>query len=136
MKAIKLYPEYYKKQQEYGSFYGPSDYQPIISSLGRILIQVDDDDYQGDSRVLLEKDGKYGLLIFGWGSCSGCDALQACENMHDIQILIDNLSDSVKWFDSLLSLKRYINEKDWELEYSWHARETREFIESALNYHP
>lgn len=54
------------------------DYKPIVNSFGKIIIQVNDGDYQEDSYILLEDDGRYGYLSFGWGSCSGCDALQAC----------------------------------------------------------
>lgn len=134
--AKELYPEYWKDEQERGSFYGPGDYQPIINEIGNVLIQVDDNDYQGDSRVLYEKDGKYGFLIFGWGSCSGCDSLQACQNTKGIQELIDGLVNDVKWFDSLSDLQKYFSEKDWELEYSWHAEETKDFIAKVLEYRP
>ena len=82
MKAETLYPNF---------SYCESDYQPIVDSFGNVLIQVDDADYQGDTRVLYEKDGKYGYLNFGWGSCSGCDALQACCNIEEIQELINSL---------------------------------------------
>jgi hypothetical protein len=132
--AKELYPDYWKEEQEDGSFYGPGNYQPIINEIGNVLVQVDDQDYQGDSRVLYEKDGKFGYLIFGWGSCSGCDALQGCSTVSDIQELIDKLSRSVVWYDSLAELKQYFNEKDWELEYCWHADETKEFITNVLNY--
>lgn len=36
-------------------------------------------DYQGDYAAIVEKDGKVGLTIIGYGSCSGCDALQAIQ---------------------------------------------------------
>ena len=132
--AKELYPEYWDEEQKEGSFFGPYDYDPIINEIGNVLIKIDDDDYQGDSRILYEKDGKYGFLIFGWGSCSGCDSLQRCENIKEIQDLIDELVNDVKWFDSLEELQDYFSEKDWELEYSWHDQETKEFIDQVLNY--
>ena len=132
--AKELYPEYWEEEQKYGRIYGPYDYQPIINEIGNVLIQVDDNDYQGDSRVLYEKDGKYGFLIFGWGSCSGCDSLQACNNTKDIQELIDRIVNDVKWFDSLEELQKYFSEKDWELEYCWHAEETKDFITKVLDF--
>lgn len=130
--AKELYPELDKAELEY--FYGPYDYQPIIDAIGNVLIQVDDNDYQGDSRILYEIDGKYGFLIFGWGSCSGCDALQACNTMGDIQQLIDSMVCDVKWFDSLQELQQYFRDKDWELEWSYHQEETQEFINKVLDY--
>jgi hypothetical protein len=130
MKAIELYPSC----NEYGYFSSPYEYQPIVDSFGTVLIQVDDNDYQGDSRVIYEKDGKYGYLNFGWGSCSGCDALQACDSYDDIESLISELENDIKWFDSLDDLKAYFTSKDWELDYSWHSDETKEFVKQVLEY--
>lgn len=132
--AKEIYPSYWEDQQKSGSFYGPGDYQPIIDEIGIVLVQVDDADYQGDTRVMYKKDNKYGYLIFGWGSCSGCDSLQACESIDEIQQLINDLVDKVKWFDSLDEIKSYFLTKDWGLEYSWHAEETKEFIQKVLEF--
>lgn len=132
--AKELYADYYREEKEDGYFYGPYDYQPILKEIGNILIQIDDDDYQGDSRILYEKKGKYGFLIFGWGSCSGCDALQSCSSIKEVQGLIDRLVNSVKWFDSLSELQKYFLEKDWELEYSWASDETKTFVARVMGY--
>jgi hypothetical protein len=132
--AKEIYPSYWEEEQKNGSFYGPGNYQPIIDELGNVLVQVDDNDYQGDSRILYEKDGKYGFLIFGWGSCSGCDSLQACGNIWEIQDLMENLETSIKWYDTIDELKQYFKDKDWDLEYSWHAEETKEFVDKVINY--
>lgn len=123
--AKTLYPDMDKEP-----FYGPSNYQPIIESFGEVVMQVDDDGYQGDSRVVLTKDGKYGLLIFGWGSCSGCDSLQACDTYAEIDSLIGGLRDDVKWYDSLEELQKYVAEKDWEIEFCY-GDETKRFIEGV-----
>ena len=57
-------------------FYGPGDYSPILLSFdAEIVLAADDQDYQGDSYVLYRRGDSFGVLIFGWGSCSGCDAL-------------------------------------------------------------
>ena len=127
MKPIsEVYPEHYKKEQKGGSFYGPYDYGPLLESLGHeILLKVDDDDYQGDSRVLMKNGNKYGILIFGWGSCSGCDELQDCKTMKDIENLRTKIANDIKWNDSKWQTIHYIENKDWELEYCWHAEETQ-----------
>lgn len=123
-KAIEIYED---------DKWGWDDYQPMLNSFGKILIQVDDDDYQGDSRLIYEKDGKYGYLQFGWGSCSGCDALQACDDLNDVQELMDSLNDRIKWFDSLDELQLYFKEKDWSLEYSWKQEEQKMFVNEVVN---
>jgi len=131
--AHELYPSYVEDEKN-GYFYGPGDYQPIIENLGTVLIQVDDQYYQGDTRVIYLKDNKYGYLNFGWGSCSGCDVLQGCGNMADIQELMDGMNESIKWFDSLADLKEYFKSKDWELEYSCNDEGQKEFIEQVMQY--
>lgn len=133
MKPIQeVYPEYAKDEQ-HGYFYGPGDYNPLLQSFGvEILLQVDDDDYQGDTRLILRDGDRYGLLIFGWGSCSGCDALQGCESMQEVDQLRQSLFDGIKW-DSLQGLLDYITNKDWELEYCWHHEETKEFVRQSID---
>lgn len=123
--AKELYPK-----SEWGDIYF-DDYQPILDAFGQIVIQVDDDDYQGDTRVLYRDRDNYGWLQFGWGSCSGCDALQACDTYADVQELIDDLQASIKWFDSPLKALVYFENHDWEGDYSWGA-EQREFVQKCI----
>ena len=110
------------------------DYQPMLENFGEILIQIDDKDYQGDSRVLLKNNNKYGILLFGWGSCSGCDSLQGCNSYEEIDDLIKDLYNDIIWFESLEDCKNWVKNRDWELQYSYHCDETKEFIEKVVNY--
>ena len=117
-----------------GRYFCESNYQPLLESLpGTIVIQVADDDYQGDSRVLYKNGDEYGILIFGWGSCSGCDSLQACESLEEISELRDSLDQSIVW-RSASELYEYVTAKDWELDWAWHADETKEFVEQSTQY--
>ena len=58
-------------EQAYGTnkdeyYYGVYDYQPMLAMMGDIVVQVDDNDYQGDSRLLFkDDDARYGFLRFG-----------------------------------------------------------------------
>lgn len=128
--AKELYPECF----EYGYFSAPCDYNPIISNIADVAIQVDDNDYQGDTRVLFWDHGEIGYLQFGWGSCSGCDALQACGSYKDIQDLMDDLVNQVQWFANPNNALEYFKERDWEGDYSWHADEQRQFIEKSISF--
>ena len=116
------------------NFYGPGDYSPILEDLGEIILQHDDHDYQGDSFVLYTRnvDGydQYGILIFGWGSCSGCDALQACDSYNEIDSLRNSLESSIQW-DSLKNTLRYLDEHDWAGDYTWGSSECRNFVLAA-----
>lgn len=104
------------------------DYQPMLDEFGNIVLQCDEDNYQGDSFIIYEKDGKYGYLTFGWGSCSGCDALQACDTIDEVQELMDGLYSDIIWFESLEALKGFFETKDWSLCYEWHIDEFKEFL--------
>lgn len=129
--AAMLYPDCAAEEKERGSFYGPCSYQPILDSFGKIILQKDDHGYSGDSRVLYQTEQGIGYLQFGWGSCSGCDVLQACDHISEIDTLISQLRDGIKWFASPAEALAYFNEHDWGGDYSWHADEQKEFIEQA-----
>lgn len=124
---IEAYPDLF----EYGDFWAPGDYSPLLESFEyEILLKVDDEDYQGDSRLIFRNGDQYGLLIFGWGSCSGCDMLQGCGSIEEMEELRATLHNDIKW-DSLEGLLNYINTKDWELDFCWHADETKKFLTQA-----
>ena len=131
MKPIK---EIYPPSSVFGDdyFYISSDYGPMLESMGyEIMLKVDDEDYQGDSRILFKNGNARGILIFGWGSCSGCDALQACESYEEVEELRDNLHRSIKWFDSAEDCLNHMETHDWELQFSWHCDEMKEFLTKA-----
>lgn len=104
------------------------DYQPMLNEFGHIVIQVDEQGWQGDSFLVYEKDGKYGYLSFGWGSCSGCDRLQACYTIDEVQKLMNELYADIKWFASLGELKGFFEAKDWPLCYEWNIHEFHKFL--------
>ena len=114
--------------------WGWSDYQPMLDAFGNIVVQIDDHDYQGDSRVLYDEAGRIGILIFGWGSCSGCDALQACDSIEEVQQLCDELQDDIKWFDDKNQALQWVLTHDWLGDYSWHQDETQTFIAKCVDY--
>ena len=114
--------------------WGWSDYQPMIDAFGNVAVQVDDQDYQGDTRVLYDNNGKIGHLVFGWGSCSGCDALQACDDYEELQELCNELENDIKWFDNKKEALEWFKAHDWEGDYSWHQEESRDFVKKAIAY--
>lgn len=115
-------------EELYGNESWYTSYSPMLEEFGEIIIRVDVDDYQGDSYLIYKDGNRYGYLCFGWGSCSGCDALQRCCSIIEVQELMDKLYNDIKWFDSKDSLKEYFNKKDWSLEWCWHYSEFRDFL--------
>lgn len=124
-----------KEIYEHDRFSRWYDYQPMLDEFGEILIQVDEEAYSGDSFLIYKNDNKYGLLVFGWGSCSGCDALQACDTIDEVQELMDGLYNDIIWFDSLQELKDYLSDdSSEELKWYYYSDIFKEFREKVLNY--
>lgn len=130
---MKTAKELYSSEQ-IEKFFGVWDYHPMLEEFGDILIEIDENGYQGDSFILYKNENKYGFLTYGWGSCSGCDALQACNNIEEVQELMDALYNSIQWFDSLKSVKSYFETRDWDLDWVGHTQEFKDFKREVLNY--
>lgn len=109
-------------------------YQPMVSSFGTIAIQVEDHDWQGDSRILYDDDGCIGFLMFGWGSCSGCDAFYGCNTFKEAEKLYNELKGSIKWFDSRKHALEWFNAHDWEGDYSGRDKNTKFFVRLCIEY--
>lgn len=104
MKPIKdVYPECDQESHLEGErwFRSPSDYMPLLCSLGDLVYKGDFGSYSGDSVVLYQKylptGPGWGFLVFGWGSCSGCDALQGCDSYQELETLREKLAGEIKW---------------------------------------
>jgi hypothetical protein len=96
------------------------NYEDLIGSFGIVLVQEDSDDYQGDTfALLLGDDKRLGFLVFGWGSCSGCDALQACNTNAEVAELRNELMDSIRWFESVYEAAQFFLNHDFAGD--WHA---------------
>lgn len=117
-----------------------SSYDEIVRAMAeKVLIESDDDDWQGDSYRLLQNGGEegqnYGILIFGWGSCSGCDMLQSCSTPQDYQELADKLWQGIRWFTDLESLARYLQTEDQETVHWYNENEAyQRFRQNILDY--
>ena len=111
---------------------GWSDYNPMLQSFGyKILVQKDQKSYSGDSWLLFKDNARYGYLCFGWGSCSGCDALQACKTLEEVDELRHSIHNSIQWFDTLAGCQEYI--KTCTENVHWYSGEEafEEFIEEV-----
>lgn len=60
---------------------------------------IGDDDYQGQMLIVLQCDGKYYVTTVGYGSCSRCDALQACDDGKDRWTILMHLLQKMVEFD-------------------------------------
>jgi hypothetical protein len=114
-----------------------SDYGPLLNALrGQIIIKIDDHDYQGDSYLLYngyDGNNHYGILIFGWGSCSGCDALLSCDTWEEVETLRKHLEASVKWGTKAETLA-YLKDHDWQGDALGRSAECEAFRAAAIAY--
>lgn len=88
--------------------------------------------YQGDWVAVLKDyeyymagEKAYGFLVYGYGSCSGCDSWQASRNAVERLEELSNMVDNIQWFSSLQSLKEYVALRD--NANSWYCNEGDEY---------
>lgn len=73
-------------------------YSEIVESWGyAIAAKARLGDYQGDHLYLLRDNDQYGLLTVGYGSCSGCDALEGCDTHEEVENLRASMHSSIQW---------------------------------------
>jgi len=83
--------------------------------------------YQGDLLMIVSKDYKFGILSTGYGSCAGCDPLQACRGPDEYAELAKSLYNNIIWKDPD-EIIDYLENKDWETEYYGRQEGLPEFI--------
>ena len=103
-------------------------YDCIAKQLGDVIHETRIGDYVGDYLYLLADDARRGFLVQGYGSCSGCDAWEACLSAKDAQDLIEYMYNSVHWEDSPDAMFRWIRDRDWKGQWTWHEEETCTFL--------
>lgn len=81
----------------YEYYSAPMGYDGIIATQGEILKDWIIGDYQGDYVYLVKNNDKYAFTVVGYGSCSGCDALEACENDEDFNRLKESIINDIVW---------------------------------------
>ena len=100
---------------------GYPDYQDLVESGGfQIMLWEESGHYQGDFfTVVKDKNGRYGYCVIGFGSCTGCDALdaampldydQADADWSDIVILRASIIEDFKFFTSKEDLASFIED--------------------------
>lgn len=99
--------------------------------------------YQGDHEVLLlDSGGRYGFLMIGYGSCSGCDLLEAIiphsytetQDWTEVDTFRNDLTGEIQWFDTAEDALTFLRSKiqgDVNSWYSW-DREINEVLEKFI----
>lgn len=99
------------------------------------VVRVDDpDDWSGARRLLVKRveggEWRYGFLVIGWGSCSGCDAMLDCSTWEELEELKEKVSGEIRWFDDYQSAEDYIVNHDWRGQwYGYNTKANQQFID-------
>lgn len=112
-----------------------TDYTPILNYFGDIIYRYDQPDYQGDTYAIIKnQDNKIGYICFGWGSCSGCDRLQGCNNYEELAELIETLENTIIWKNDPAEMLEWLNNRDWKGEFVWHNENLNIFLNNACEH--
>jgi hypothetical protein len=117
------------------------DYKELLEKRGHnILIWEDFGSYQGDYVALLDGSKGFGFVVIGYGSCSGCDALEAAESNWlnddgDSESRVSNLIDSIER-DIFWGTKQQILDRinDENLVEWWRTENNERGLETILDF--
>lgn len=110
-------------------------YETLVESTTKRVdwtINAGTNNYQGDLYLFGESNddaGYYYYVRIGYGSCSGCDALEACDTPEELISLRDEIKRSIIRFDTLKEFETYINDD----EAYWVDDDLRKFAELMKN---
>lgn len=99
------------------------------------IIEAGFQDYDGNYFFLgQDANSAFYFVVGGYGSCSFCDALQACEALEDFLELRDNIKRSIRKFDSAQEFEQWFNDR---AQTEWYPTEDAlDFIKQANSQFP
>jgi len=110
------------------------DYDELLESVNLDVdwtIKAQEYNYQGDYFYFGEYANRFYFVVIGYGSCSGCDALQACSTYTDMVDLRDDIKRDIREFDSLQEFKVWFDE---HVQNQWYdGSEVENFTELFKN---
>lgn len=75
----------------------PMGYDQIVATQGEVIKDWVIGHWQGDYVYLLKNKDLYSLVVVGYGSCTGCDALQSCNNDQEFNELYEDIIRRIVW---------------------------------------
>lgn len=94
-------------------YYIPPGYEAGLKEAGyEILAWETFGDWQGDYSLVLKNGNDFGFVVIGYGSCSGCDSMEACETEEEYKSLISSIVSSIFWGTKEEVLAKINNEHD------------------------
>lgn len=115
-----------------------SDYRTLLEErVGEILLWADFGYYQGDYVAIVGSKERMGFVVIGYGSCSGCDALEACgygdepDYQKNVDELMDSIVESIFW-GTPQEIAQRIEDKDY-IEW-WKSERNDEDLKRLLDF--
>lgn len=108
----------------------PMHYDDIVATQGEVIKDWVIGQWQGDYVYLLKNNDLYSIVIIGYGSCSGCDAWEACENDEEFEELKQSVLNRIVW-GSKQDIIDELNDKEMNRWYV-HDEEWKEVREEIL----
>lgn len=121
-------------QAEFKNHYDVTYERLVELGAGTVVVTEMIGDYQGDYHFLVKDGENYAHVVTGYGSCSGCDALQDCDDFAEIADLGNSICTGIIWRTREEILK-HIEEHD--AEGSWYGKEKEQwasFQQEVRNY--
>lgn len=117
--------------EELNRLSGYYHYENLIKATGcDIIDSLYMGNYEDDLLMVVSKNYKFGLLVTGYGSCSGCDALQGCVTNTERTELAVELYNKIMWKEPG-EIIDYLEDKDWSAEYYGQQKGLSEFIKKV-----
>lgn len=108
------FSQLYNKKHDYMS---SPKVEELIGSAGcDVIASTYIGSWSGDVLMVLKNGTGFGLLIVGYGSCSGCDALKSCNTFEELFDFREKLFKSIMWKEYSEFIE-YLKNKDWETEF-------------------
>jgi hypothetical protein len=107
-------------------------YEDLVASMefDALIAWHDQRDYQGDTWVLARRGGRFAFLNFSWGSCSGCDALEAAGgSIKELTELRNRLYGQIRWFETEAELWNWVDDDSFHPTQAYfHRSDFRTFL--------
>lgn len=103
---------YFNIKQSYNNIFLELDYDTLVKSMDTKIDwhKLVLGDYSGDIFYVSNHNNKWYFVTTGYGSCPGCDALQAVAgDLNGLISLQDSMLSSIREFDSLMELINWID---------------------------
>lgn len=101
-----------------GPQWSSPDWRDLVNSFGLDVLEWHEfGSYQGDIVAVLADGERRGWLVIGYGSCSGCDALQGVvgyeskapwTDLPEVVALRAETFDKIRWFDAEAALRSWL----------------------------